>query len=265
MLHPDALAAFALAQKRLLVSTYNDAWHQGVANYPASGRPVDEQAEQSKERDEATLTGAALLAARRRRQYVPPTLPEQYRRAIAVAPALNGVNNMVGELSTLAPSQAHLDAAQAAVQDGAIAPADAPSYALTEALANWVAANDWRLNAGESVAWAGEQAGYGEAANAAGDLLEWETEGDDHVCADCEALGEMDAMPLSEWPTTPGAGDTECDVGCRCGFSVAATMPSTDTFQSYPLGADAQAVTDAILQRRSEALNGLMPDAALLS
>jgi hypothetical protein len=42
-----------------------------------------------------------------------------------------------------------------------------------------------------------------------------------HNCNDCDELGDMPPMPLADWPTTPGSGDTECDVGCRCCMIVA--------------------------------------------
>jgi hypothetical protein len=59
-----------------------------------------------------------------------------------------------------------------------------------------------------------------EAAAADGMLLEWLPEADDHVCADCEGLGALPPMPLGDWPTTPGSGDTACSVGCRCVLQV---------------------------------------------
>lgn len=262
---PQALAAFSLAQKRLLVATYNEAWRRGVRNYQPGDREFDPVAEAARERDEALLVGAALLVARARRQYVPPVGPDQYRRAIALAPALHGVNSMVGQLATVTPTQDHVDAATAAVADGTIEPAAASRYALHQAVADWVGSNDWRLAGGESAAWAGEQSGFGEAADTGGQLLDWVTDGDDRVCEDCDVLGGMGPMPLEEWPTTPGAGDTECNVGCRCSWDVAAEMPSSDSYQAYPLSSDQQATSDAILGRRSAALDGLAPDMALLS
>lgn len=252
MLHPDALASFAQSQKALVVATYNQAWHRGVASYPPPDRPHDAEAESARQHDEELLTGAALLAARRRRQYVAPAHPDQYRRAIAVAPALSGVNSMVVELSTLSPTPEQIAGA-----------ADAQG-ALAEAMAQWAETNSWRLNGGESAAWAGEQAGYGEAADAAGDLLDWQTEGDDHVCDSCDALGSMGPMPLGEWPTTPGAGDTDCAVGCRCSLESVSAFLAGDTYQPQSLTDDQQAAVNQILDTRSSALDGLMPDMAML-
>jgi hypothetical protein len=253
MLHPAALNAFAARQKTLIVATYNQGWLRGVENYQPADRPYDPDAESNRDRDEASLTGAALLASRRLRQYVAPTAADAYRRAIAVAPALNGVNHMVAQLSTLSPTAEQ------------IAAASSPIDAMNAAVAQWAGDNSWRLTGGESAAWAGEQAGFAEAADTGGDLLEWDNEGDDKVCESCDALGSMDPMPLSEWPTTPGAGDTDCNVGCRCSFDVAATMPSTDAYQSYPFTDAQQSAVDQILNTRAQALTGLMPDAALLS
>jgi hypothetical protein len=49
-----------------------------------------------------------------------------------------------------------------------------------------------------------------------GQLLEWLGEADDRKCPDCDGLDALPPMPLADWPTTPGSGDTACDVGCRC-------------------------------------------------
>lgn len=45
-------------------------------------------------------------------------------------------------------------------------------YAEALATQEWLDSNEWRLTAGESVAWAGDQAGYAQAANEDGQLLE---------------------------------------------------------------------------------------------
>lgn len=265
MLKPDALGNFAVAQKRLLVATYNAAWQTGVHNYAPAPRELDPAAEADRDRDEALLAGAALLASRRMRSYRPPTSPDSYRRAVAVAPALRGVNAMTAELSTLTPTPADVRAAAEAVAAGTVSPADEAWQGVVEMLSGWASDNAWRLTAGESVAWAGEQAGYAEAANSDGMLLEWVTEGDDRVCLDCEMLGTMGPMPLEEWPSVPGSGDTACNVGCRCSFDVAAVMPASDSYMPVTPTPDQQAAVDSILGRRETALNGLMPDAAVLS
>jgi len=235
MIHPDALLGFSLAQKKLLVATYDKAWKAGVAAYVLLGKDG----------------------------YVPPTSPQPHRRAVALAPALHSVNRIVGEIQAQVPDAAALTAARAAVTAGTVSAADEAWYAITEQLAGWWQTNEWRLNAGESAAWAGEQAGFGEAAAADGMLLDWVNDGDDRVCGDCEILPSMGPLPLEQWPTTPGAGDTECNVGCRCSFDVAGSMLPGDSVLMQ-LSPDQQASVDAILGRREAALNGLLPDLALL-
>ncbi len=226
MLRPDALAAFALAQKQLLVDTYDRAWRHGAQNHGGQ----------------------------------PPSGPDQVRRAVALALAFKSITAIAASLATLTPSPENTAAAFQALQDGVTS--DQAGYAMQQALNDWVDANAWRFDAGESVAWAGEQAGYAETADQTGELLEWNDTGDDHECEDCSVLATMGPLPLSEWPTTPGAGGTECSVGCRCSLTA---VPATTDSHEFALTADQQATTDKVLQARSGALDQLMPDMALLS
>jgi hypothetical protein len=215
---------FHAAQVRLLHSTYDEAWHQGVANFtPRSRLRESESAQQERERherEELILTGAvgagALLLLRRQKPYRPPAAPEPKVRARALTPALRGLDRMAGELQAVVPTADTTQRAEAAVGAGTIRFDEAAGYALALAAEDWLDSNAWRLDAGESVAWAGEQAGYAQAADAGGELLEWVPEADDKVCDDCLDLGALPPMPLSDWPTTPGEGATVCNVGCRC-------------------------------------------------
>jgi len=211
-----AVARFHAAQTRLLSETYDRAWLQGVRSYepdpdPGPGRPPAAAA--------GLGAGAALLAAQAR-PYHPPSAPDPQAQAAALGAARQGLDSMVSELSKLTPSPENTDAAEAAARAGDIGAADISQYADALAVQDWAEANAWRLDAGESVAWAGEQHGYAQAADADGQLLEWLPEADDRVCEDCEGLGQLPPMPLADWPTTPGAGDTACSVGCRCVLQV---------------------------------------------
>ena len=258
MIDVAAIARFHRAQAALLASTYDHAWRHGVASY----EPDDDPEEPARPRADETKiqlvpiiaagTAAALLT-RRERPYQPPLAPVAEVRARALTPALAGLDRMAGELQHITPTPAQLQAAEDAIRAGTIESEDAVSYALALAAREWVEGNEWRLNAGESVAWAGEQDGYGQAANEDGQLLEWLTEADDRVCDDCSELGDMPPMPLSEWPTTPGAGDTTCDVGCRCCMIVAddQELPGGEL---PALSEDQEATLSRIAEGRREAL-----------
>jgi hypothetical protein len=96
--------------------------------------------------------------------------------------------------------------------------------------------NGWLLAAGASVAWAGEQAGYAEAAAADGLLLSWELDPRAHHCETCPKLAALPPMPLDQWPTLPGAGGTECEQGCRCSLrAVPAARPPSLTADQHEL------------------------------
>ena len=128
--------------------------------------------------------------------------------------------------------------------------------ALAIAVGAWAEANGSRLNGGESAAWSGEQAGYAEAATQDGMLLQWQTEDDEHVCSDCIGLGELPPLPLSEFPTQPGQGDTECNVGCRCTLE-ATGVPLED--ELAPLSNDQGELLDKVAQQANERLDALAP------
>jgi hypothetical protein len=223
VLDVSAVSRFHAAQLALLAATYNKAWEHGVKSYqpdkdPAVALPADLGHPQV-----VAAVGLGTVAAllhRRQQVYVPPAAPVAVARARALTPAVRGMNKMAVELPTIIATPAQQQAAEDALRAGTIAQEDLVSYSLGLAAREWVEKNDWRLEAGESVAWAGEQDGYSQAADTDGQLLEWLDEGDDHVCSDCEDLDAMPPMPLGEWPTTPGAGDTECNVGCRCVLQV---------------------------------------------
>ena len=158
--------------------------------------------------------GACGPTASLRRRTLPVVRVPWRRRAPAW-------RDMAGELQQLTPTADHFQAAQAAARSGLVDAGDMSTYVEALAASDWAQSNAWRLDAGESVAWAGQQTGYAEAADTDGQLLEWLPESDEHVCEDCGSLGDLPPMPLSDWPTTPGAGDTDCNVGCRCVLQVA--------------------------------------------
>lgn len=257
VLQPDALLAFAHAQKRLLVQTYDGAWQSGVGNYTP---PPDQQPDDHTGTVVAGVAGAVALALAKK--YAAPTHADQTRRAVALAPAFKGVDRMTAELATLVPSLENQQATAEAAAAGTIDPQMQAAYAYQQALNDWIDSNAYRLTLGDSVAWAGEQAGYGEAADAGGELLDWDDTGDSSECDDCAMLATMGPMPLDQWPTTPGSGATECSVGCRC--SMSSEGPSYG-FQGFSLSDDQQATADKVVDAQSEALNGLMPDMSLLS
>lgn len=90
----------------------------------------------------------------------------------------------------------------------------AAGQTLQAAMIAYLAAQAYKLAGGTSVAWAGEQAGYAQSAAADGQLLRWQLDGAAKHCADCPALAALPPMPMDQWPTFPGEGATECNVGC---------------------------------------------------
>ena len=144
-----------------------------------------------------------------------------------------------------------------------VAPEVADTGSLDGALSSWVDTNAYRLDAGASVGWAGEQAGYAEAADADGQFLyAWTSVGDTHVCPDCELLSGFPAMALGQWPTSPGAGDTECSVGCRCTWDIWPVPLPADYVPN--LSADQQALADTLADRQLQALSDMLAEAAYL-
>ena len=175
-------------------------------------------------------------------------------RAHALEPATAGLAKMTDELHQLTPTATHHKAAEAAAREGQIDAGGMSSYAEALAADDWAAENGWRLDAGESVAWAGEADGYAQAANADGQLLTWEPEADDHVCESCQQLGELPPMPLADFPTTPGAGDTDCSTGCRCVLQVADDQTLGPNGEPPALSKDEEGVISDIASRRDRAV-----------
>jgi hypothetical protein len=276
MIEPMAISNFVHRQKLLLRKTYDAAWATGVGSYQPDPNPAQEP-DVPRDAAEAGLSGAALLAVRRTYNYVAPTSPDPVRRAVALAPSFGSLNRMTGELATLAPSTEQLVAVGAvapAEAAGAVGVTDLAGNALTgltaahdafaRALADWVSSNGSRLDGGASVAWAGEQNGFGEAADADGQLLTWQAEEDDSTCSDCSSLASMPPQPLSDWPCQPGDGATQCSVGCRC--SLDATDMSILPNDTYaPQLSDAQQATmSGLMDAQQQALASQMSDAQYL-
>jgi hypothetical protein len=183
------------------------------------------------------------------------------RRQQALAGALKGTERMAGELATLSPEPKHLETAQQEVDDGKLPVEALATGALALAVAEWAERNAYRLDAGASVAWAGEQAGYAEAADTDGQLLSWVDEGDDHVCGDCEAFDAMGPMPLEDFPTMPGDGATECNAGCRCTLeAVAISMLPGD--ELTPLNDEANTALEKVAGQAQERMDKSMPEVA---
>jgi hypothetical protein len=65
---------------------------------------------------------------------------------------------------------------------------------------------------------------------------------------------------LEEFPTTPGAGATECNVGCRCSLE-ATGVPLMD--QLAPLSNEDQATMDKIASQAQEREDQLAPSFAI--
>lgn len=223
MLDPGAISRFHATQIALLASTYNKAWQHGVRSYKPDADPAEPLPQDPGHHEVIAAVGMGAVAAllhRRAQRYVAPTVPDTTLRNRALTPAVRSADRMAGELQHVIPQLVQVQAAEDAIRAGTIDQADLMNYALGLAAREWTERNEWRLAAGESTAWAGEQAGYSQAADSDGQLLEWVAEADDRVCEDCESLAAMPPMPLSEWPTLPGMGDTICNVGCRCALQV---------------------------------------------
>lgn len=197
----QAASAWQKRQTQLLARTYTRAWNQGAAAYRAQ---------------HATPSAARLTSA-------PPTKPNAAAMSRALAPALSSLARMAAQIATLIPTAAMLAAA------GTIAGATllaAQAYLQT---------NGWLLAAGASVAWAGEMAGYAESAAADGMLIAWELDPLAQHCEDCPLLAGLPPMPLEWWPTLPGEGATECNVGCRCSLRAVAAKPPVLTGAQHEL------------------------------
>jgi hypothetical protein len=231
MVSPAAIESFRKRQLALLSHTYDQAWSAGVDGYqPDDDPPVHAQLPPDDGHPAVVaavgLGAAATLLAKRRRAYRAPVEPHAGRKARALAAATSSVDKMTAELATLAPSSADLAATDAAIARGELPAEDRARDALSRAIAAWADRSAGRLDAGASAAWAGEQDGYAQAANADGMLVEWVAESDERVCQDCEALAGLPPMPAEDWPSTPGDGSTECNVGCRCTLDDVDALPS---------------------------------------
>lgn len=241
MLDRHAIARFVARQRRLLSDTYDRAWQDGQDNF-ADDNPDDDPL--------AGDAGGGLLLAPRRKTLV----VDQQRKASALRLANRSLDKVQHELAAITPSAADLAAADEEVAAGALAPAARTAWATAQALASWLPANMSRFDAGESVAWAGEQHGYMQAAGDNNELLEWITESDTHVCEDCSALGDMPPMPALDWPTAPGEGATTCSVGCRCALEVSGETATRE------LNSTEQGALDAIAAKASENFDRGFPD-----
>jgi hypothetical protein len=196
----EASRAWQSRQAQLLRQTYVAAWERGEAAYrgqyatPPASPPDSKQS-----------TGLSQQAMNR-----------------ALAPALASLARMGAIIATIVPTAA------------AVIAAGSLPAAYRVAVHEYLERNAWLLAAGISVAWAGEQAGYAQAAEADGLLLEWQLDPVAHHCADCPALANLPPMPLAAWPTLPGEGATDCNVGCRCSMNaVPAPIPDLDAEQQH--------------------------------
>lgn len=256
MLPPNAIQRFVENQRGLIHRTYNEAWEQGIAGYEPDKNPEHPSPAHRHRGEDATLNGALLLKARSQRAYTPPVKPHAGRRQQALQAALASTERMGGELALLTPTPQQRDEAEAQAGEGA-SPSEIGAAAAAIAVAAWADSNASRLEAGESVAWAGEQAGYAEAADADGQLLVWQSEDDENVCGDCEGMEGLGPLPLEEFPTTPGSGDTECNVGCRCALE-ATGVPLQD--ELAPMSDQGEAAVSKVAGQASERLDQLAPD-----
>lgn len=248
MIPPEAVLHFIDQQKRLLRRTYDEAWQRGVVSYEHDDDPEQEPT-LPHAMAVAGLSDIALLAARRRYRYKAPAHPDPVRRTVALAGAFAGLNAMVRQV--------------AAVASGTSPELMDAGGDFDAALAAWADANAWRLDAGDSVAWAGEQAGFAEAADSDGMMLyQWVSVGDTRVCSDCELLADFPPMPLGQWPTSPGAGDTTCNAGCRCSWDTWGVIPS-DSY-APELSSAQQDLVGTLSDRQAQVLADMLPDAPYL-
>lgn len=196
MIDHRAVDLFVARQLDLLRQSYDRAWRRG-RDHHLSGK--------------GRLT--RIMARLWRRGG-----PDDRRREHSMAPAARSLEKMRLELKGLVPSPEQIAAAARVVAAGSLPGASTAAVAEQLALRRWITANASRLAGGASVVWAGEQAGYAESADRGNELLRWQTVSDARVCPTCVAYGLEPPRPLRLWPTSPGAGDTQCSVGCRCGW-----------------------------------------------
>jgi hypothetical protein len=259
---PEAIQAFAERQRQLVHDSYDKAWQQGVEGYEPDADPEDPTPAHQHRGEEASLGGLLLLKARTNRVYGPPSAPDPARRQQALAGALKSTERMTGELAQLSPTPEHFEEAQAEVDASKIAVEGLTAAALGMAVAEWAESNAYRLDSGASVAWAGEQAGYAESANTAGDLIQWQSEDDESVCEDCEGLEAMGPMPLEDFPTMPGEGSTTCNIGCRCAMEAVSVEPLPND-ELAPLSEEDSATLEKVAGQAQERMDKLAPNFAM--
>lgn len=198
----QASAAWQQRQAKTLKQTYTAGWKTGVRNYQSQ---------------HATPPATAAATAA-------PTVPAAAPMQQALTPALTSLARMGAQLAIIVPTVVQLAAAGTAIA------------AIALAAREWLQANAYLLAGGVSAAWAGEQHGYAQAANADGLLLDWELDPRAEHCSDCPALAALPPLPLGVWPTLPGDGATECATGCKCSMrAVAADAPVLTAEQEQTL------------------------------
>lgn len=259
MLNPTAIQRFRERQRQLVHDAYDKAWANGVNGYEPDADPDTPSPVHQHRGEEASLSGVPLLRARAARAYAAPTQPDGDRRQKAIAAALASTDKMSAELATLAPTPEQMAQAQQEANDGKIEADTVVAAALGAAVAGWAESNASRLDAGASVAWAGEQIGYAEAADMDGQLLQWQSEDDDAVCGDCAGLEDLGPQPLSEFPTMPGDGATECNVGCRCAVE-AVPVEALPGDELAPLSDENETTLDKVTGQVDERLDQLAPE-----
>jgi hypothetical protein len=186
----DAATKWQRQQQQILMQAYVKAWQTGAGNYRSSAAPP-----------------VAGQAARQ-----PPEQPNGQMMQRAMQPALKSLASTVAGSLMVVPTTAQIAAAASA------------SVALVDAMIVYLAAQAFRLAGGASVAWAGEQAGYAQAAAADGQLLRWQLDAGAKHCMDCPGLAGLPPMPLDQWPTLPGEGATDCGGGCKCSMQAAGVI-----------------------------------------
>lgn len=261
MIARSAIQRFSESQRQLVHDAYDEAWRQGVAGYQPDDDPQQPSSRDQHQAEEATLSGVALLRARTGRAYVAPSSPDMQRRQVALAGPLASTDRMAVQLAQVAPGQQHFDQADQAVQSGEIDATRVTVFALGLAVADWAQSNSYRLDLGDSVAWAGEQAGYAEAADTDGKLLSWQSEDDDSVCEDCSELEAMGPLPLSDFPTMPGDGATECSQGCRCSVEAVDVGPVAGDSLT-PLSDEQNAAIEKIAGQAQQRMDATAPSFA---
>jgi hypothetical protein len=265
---------FVDKQKRLLVQTYNAAWQKGVDSYgkgtpPEKPDPVrravalapafkslNAMADEFADVGKKPVREADPSA--QQKPTVSQRLKQLFRIGVGTAAAVKVAGSPREPSDSPSSDTGASEPASAASDD-----ADAAG-SVASAVRDWVINNAYRLDGADSVVWAGEQAGYGEAADADGQLLGWDDTGDASECGDCHELANMPPQPLSEWPCTPGDGATECNIGCRCELTATgdSVLPN-DTYAPALTGSQS-ALIDKLVAAQADAMSAMMPDSQYL-